>query len=91
MDEQKVTVGRIVHFVMPDGKTHRPAIVTHDWGGCVQLQVFLDGTNEECYRKEYGEFCPSKAEQERGIAWRTSVHQDETEKGDRTWHWPERE
>lgn len=56
-----LTEGRIVHFVMPNGK-HRPAIVVQVWrvpysdgpepitkapeSGCSNLQVFSDSTND---------------------------------------------
>lgn len=83
-----LTPGRIVHFVMPDGRypgEHRPAIIVKVWTGqppyTVQLQVFTDGlndapTNDHSYAK--------------GIAWFTSVTYDETGKQLRSWHWIER-
>ncbi len=80
----KPTVGRIVHYVLDRGRgkgEHRPAIVVNDWAGLhevIQLQVLTDGTNDG------DEFAT-------GIAWRTSVHQDEEKKAPGTWHWPERE
>ncbi len=44
---QNPTLGRIVHYTYPDGVT-RPAIVVRDWSnGCVNLQVFLDGSNDD--------------------------------------------
>jgi hypothetical protein len=43
-------VGNIVHYVMPSGPTmgeHRPAIVVQNWvSGIVNLQVFIDGSND---------------------------------------------
>jgi len=90
MPEQKVSVGRIVHYVFKDRNgelVHRPAIVVHDcfadWGVYqeqegVQLQVFTDGTNDG----------PDYAA---GIVWRTSVYHDEETKAEGTWHWPERD
>ena len=74
----KPTTGRMVHFVMPNGK-HRPAIVVEPWGGlgAVNLQVFPDGSNDGA-----------------GVAnveWRTSVKYDNSETPEPgTWHWPER-
>lgn len=57
----RLTEGRIVHYVMPNGK-HRPAIVVQVWrvpdspgpepilknpaNGCCNLQVFSDGSND---------------------------------------------
>lgn len=71
---------------------HRPALVVHVWpddgsypghepGTTVQLQVFLDGTND------YGHLATEKPH----MIWATSVHQDEDSKAPGTWHWPERE
>lgn len=47
-----LTEGRIVHFVMPNGK-HRPAIIVEAWRNVhgppdhrVNLVVFLDGLND---------------------------------------------
>lgn len=81
----KPTVGRIVHYVLTDGQ-HRPAIVVRAWGeephsapdyaDSVNLQVFLDGSNDGS---------------ESGVDWETSVRYDETGKTPYTWHWPERE
>jgi len=45
-----VKVGDIVHFVMGSGPTmgeHRPAVVVQVWvDSSVNLQVFLDGSND---------------------------------------------
>lgn len=73
---QFMGIGRMVHFVMPDGK-HRPATVVEDWGGGlhVNLQVFTDGTND-------GADTPL-------TLWETSVEYSESPQP-RTWHWPER-
>lgn len=77
-----LTEGRIVHYVLPDGKSqgaHRPAIVVRVWRQhepcLVQLLVFVDGTND---------YMTSD-----GLAqWRTSVHHDPDGKPG-TWHWIE--
>ncbi len=75
---QVPATGQIVHYVLPDGPNagaHRPAIITEVWsGGYVNLQVFVDGTND--YR-DYS-----------GTVWATSIEYSE-EAGLRTWHWPE--
>lgn len=74
-----LTEGRIVHFVLPDGRSegqHRPAIVVRVWdpgSSTVQLQVFTDGSNDDLANVE----------------WRTSVSYSEEHKPG-TWHWPER-
>jgi hypothetical protein len=83
--EQKPSVGRIVHYVMPIryGRARgevRPAIIVRVFPGetdKVQLQVFTDGSNDglECVL---------------GIVWETSVHHDEAGKALGTWHWPPR-
>lgn len=98
MADQKVSVGRIVHYVI-DADTHRPAMVVRVWpeqpGGpyeeeaskgehVVQLQVFTDGSNDKRSADSLG-ICGA----ENGLVWRTSVHYDPNgEPG--TWHWPER-
>lgn len=86
--DQKLTVGRIVHYVLPDGHhagEHRPAVVVRVWDapipegmGTVNLQVITDGSNDG----------PDYAS---GMVWVTSALQDEDTKAPRTWHWPERE
>ncbi len=85
---QKPSIGRIVHFVLPDSSRyageHRPAIIVKVWDtnpkpdSMVQLQVFTDGLNDgELYKN--------------GLYWATSVHYaDPSEKEPATWHWPER-
>lgn len=81
---QKVSVGRIVHYVMPEGRAqggHRAAVVVRVWdaeAGYVNLQVITDGTND-------GPECAS------GLLWATSVLPDEETKAEGTWHWPERD
>ncbi len=75
------SVGRIVHYVLPDGHNagdHRPAIIVRVWSPeCVQLQVFTDGTNDGA---GYGA----------GIDWRSSVARDDSALKRGSWHWPER-
>lgn len=85
----KPSVGRIVHFVLKDRHgelVHRPAIVVRNWADeghyvdveGVQLQVFTDDTNDG---PEYAS----------GLFWATSVHHEEEDKKEYSWHWPERE
>lgn len=75
---KKITVGRIVNFVMPDGSI-RPAIVVRVWGSgdpgedLVNVQVFTDSHNDGF---------------EWGVEWRTSVRHDEIHNATGTWHWP---
>jgi hypothetical protein len=80
-----VTPGRIVHYVLPDGRSkgeHRPAVIVRTWTGhspdMVNLQVFTDGLNDFEVDK------PGSS----GILWATSVHYSET-KEPNTWHWIE--
>ena len=81
-----LTEGRIVNYVLPDGKSkgqHRPAIVVRVWrilpdnkppeNGVCQLQVFTDYT--------YDMLDP--------VVWKTSVVNDESGKPG-TWHWIEK-
>jgi len=83
VDIPKVSVGRIVHFVLesPDHSGvhhHRPAIVVRAWNDdMVQLQVFTDASNDG-------------AQGGGGVVWQTSVHYSETHEP-RSWHWPERD
>lgn len=86
----KVSVGRIVNYVLPahmsarNAGEIRPAIVVKVWnegaeveegGNAVQLQVFIDGGND--------------ATGGENARWATSVCYSE-EKNSGTWHWPER-
>jgi hypothetical protein len=90
----KISIGRIVHYVLPNGK-HRPAIIVETWGNetttehiAVQLQVFIDGTNDLIGNTgAYGEI--SQEEAKAGVAWRTSVEYA-SESRACSWHWPER-
>lgn len=72
------SIGDIVLYVLPDGPhagEDRPAFVVQIWsGGYVNLQVFIDGTND------YPDY--------NGSVWATSIEHDEEMKP-RTWHWPE--
>lgn len=80
----KPTIGRVVHYVLPDGPNagdHRPAIICRTWPdgsgvptSTVQLQVFPDGANDGLTNVE----------------WMTSVPFDAAG-AEGTWHWPERE
>ncbi len=78
-----LTEGRIVHYVLDTGPSegqHRPAIVVRVWEkatGYIQLQVFVDGTNDG--------FAPGE-----NVVWRTSVQPDPTGEKPYSWHWIER-
>ena len=82
-----LTEGRIVHYVLESGRSqgqHRPAIVVRNnqgERGSVNLQVFIDGSNDYLGQGKDGEWFPTR--------WKTSVHYDENKKPG-TWHWPER-
>lgn len=88
---QGLTEGRIVHYVLPDGRSegeHRPAIVVKVWGaddGVCNLQVFTDYTND--YDPEEHPNQP-RANGSNGNFWATSVQHD-AEKSSGTWHWIE--
>ncbi len=85
------SIGRIVHFVLPSGE-HRPAIIVRIWDlvpterSCVQLQVFVDGSNDaaDLYDGERAVLPPVNA------VWRTSVRQDPSGQTPGTWHEAER-
>lgn len=76
-----LTPGRIVHYVLPSGRNegeHRPAVIVRVWdnhSGVSNLQVFLDGTNDD--RRNTS-----------GLRWVTSVRHSEGGEPD-TWHWIE--
>lgn len=79
MAEQVPSIGCVVHYVLPDGcypGEHRPAFIVKVWSDAqINLQVFVDGTND----------CPDY----NGSVWATSVHFDPTGTELRSWHWPE--
>jgi hypothetical protein len=79
MSQQKPSIGRIVHYVLPDGRHPgevRAAIITRVWGDtCVNLQVFIDGKND------YDD--PQNIDH----TWKTSaILGSETQSGH--WFWP---
>ncbi len=82
---QGVTEGRIVHVVLADGATHRPAIITNAWGngggekGTVNVTIFTDWAND---KEQFGSG--------EALAWGTSIPYSETKEAN-TWHWPEKE
>ena len=83
------TIGRILHFVLPNGD-HRPCIIARVWPGefaagkedGYNIQVFTDGSNDASVNA-LGDAARA------GIVWRTSVRLDETCVPG-TIHWPER-
>lgn len=84
-----ITEGRIVHYVMRDGK-HRAAIIVNAWSessyqnGEVNLTVFPDWTNDLGALPQGTDVTGSS------LMWATSVPYSEM-KGIGTWHWPEKE
>ncbi len=81
MDEQKPSVGRIVHYygsanVMANKGQPYPAIITHVWGACVNLFVFADGSNSA----PFGIVAPGELI--------TSVERRTKEGQERCWDWP---
>lgn len=101
-----LTEGRMVHYVMPDGK-HRPATVVQVWrvtqegnirippeNGCSNLQVFTDGPNDVPWtdeeKKKFANSSLDENEVKHGLVWATSVLYSEEPKP-HTWHWIERE
>jgi hypothetical protein len=94
-----LTEGRIVHYVMPDGVEHRPAIVVKVWrkengeppnNGLSNLQVFTDGTNDYYHIKgSDGMEYMNREDVKVGIVWKTSVEYSEEPKPN-TWHWIEK-
>lgn len=95
--EQKLSTGRIVHFVLGDG-TVRPAIVTQAWSEtCANLRVFLDGSNDTDNPRRITETCEFADGTKYANpvcdkdGWATSVSFDGNESPrPRSWHWPPR-
>lgn len=81
MADQKPSIGRIVHFVLPAMRSgparHRPAVITMVYSDtCVNLRILFDANDPEIYGEREDR--------------RKSVVLDE--RGEpHTWHWPERE
>ncbi len=94
-----LTEGRIVHYVMPDGVEHRPAIVVKVWrngdgtppkNGCANLQVFTDGSNDLNHIKgPDGTTYINPEEVKTGVVWKTSSLYSEAKEA-HTWHWIEK-
>lgn len=87
-----LTVGRMVHYVLPSGPSqgeHRPAVIVHVFdhvNGMVNLQVFIDGLNDDPYGTATD---PVSGGPAGGVVWKTSVgFSEKKELG--TWHWIER-
>lgn len=85
MSEQKPSIGRVVHYVLNEGRNageHRPAFVVKVWGdqpdSLVQLQVFTDSNPAS----DSNDCLPQ-------VLWKTSVKLD-ADAAPGTWHWPER-
>lgn len=95
MDANKfegLTEGRIVHYVMPDGR-HRPAIIVRVWNkdGTVNLTVFTDWTNDSHGTDLRGINYAMGADCANGVMWRSSVLYDANKDPlPGTWHWIER-
>lgn len=83
MENPNVSVGRIVHYVLPDGRSNGQcwpamvvAVLTDSPTSMVNLQVFTNMIND-------GEDTP--------LVWKTSVMAGEYLNDVLgTWHWPER-
>jgi hypothetical protein len=92
-----LTEGRIVHYVMPDGK-HVPAIVVKVWDttgsmGTSNLQVFTDGSNSLPFtpeeKQQFQNFGMDLDAVRHGHIWKTSIMFSEEPKPG-TWHWIEK-
>lgn len=91
MADQKVSVGRIVHFVLVDksGATqHRPAIVVRVWpeqpGGPYEAEAEAGK-----HVVQLQVFTDGGNDGNENVLWMTSVHFDPSG-APGTWHWPER-
>jgi hypothetical protein len=92
--QQQPSVGRIVHYVLPDGSPrageHRAAVITGYFGNAeilgaspANLTVFFDQPDDVA-----GGLMKHGLEIYQGRAF--SASQDEDTKAPGTWHWPER-
>jgi hypothetical protein len=95
MTDQQPTVGRIVHYVLSEGRSkgeHRPAIIVRVWGedqvASGRLPASALGTVQLQVFTDSSEGGGFNDEMPQ-VMWRTSVMHDE-EKAENTWHWPER-
>ena len=100
--------GRMVRYVLTSGRSAgqpRPAMVVRDWSekgnGCVNLQVFLDGSNDigsegtpDVFPAPAHVACHLGGDVPQSISkytpltvWVTSANYSE-EKTPGTWHWP---
>lgn len=88
--------GRIVHYVMPNGK-HNPAVLVRIWNdnGLSNLQVITDGSNDLPWpdtaeeKQKYSNCGISLDDIHHGHIWKTSISfSDKMEPN--TWHWIER-
>jgi hypothetical protein len=83
----QLTIGGTVRYVMPDGETERPAIITQVWNrldhashpGMCNMTVFPDGLNDGRIGRQFG--FPAVCLGSVGYS---------AEKLPNTWHWPER-
>jgi hypothetical protein len=88
---QKVSIGRIVHYVLADGQ-HRPAIIVAAFHARANLTVFIDQMNDynPGSMNMNTNLMPSgSAFLAGGTLAVGSAHQDEETKAAGTWHWPE--
>ena len=89
-----LAVGRFVHYVLSNGE-HRAAVIVRTWEtgtdvrGLVNLQVFLDGSNDYATLPLSGGVAITQGTPP-AIWWCTSVLNDDEGKAPGTWHWPER-
>jgi hypothetical protein len=89
MADPTVTIGRIVHFVMPDGKSRPAQVVEVFTPPTVNLQVFTDGGNDRANWIKLLGYMPSPEADVPALLWRTSVGFDGSDKPVAgTWHWP---
>lgn len=87
MSEQKPTVGRIVHFKVSENIV-RPAIITRVWNGdCVNLAVFLDGTNDGANVDWEKAFCLKTPEENMSGGYMACWWVTSVVKGDRVGQW----
>lgn len=95
LTDQQPSVGRIVHYVLPSGRSsgdHRPAVIVRVWGEDQVAAGTLPATALGTVQLQvFTDTGPDGAYNDElpAVMWATSVVHDEAG-GAGTWHWPER-
>lgn len=85
-EETKIipTIGRMVHYKMPNGDVRPATIVSVINDDMINIQVFTDGVNDAAMLKEKDGGIADMIMASRGIMWKTSVARGD---GNGEWNW----